>query len=157
MNGTGSFNDIADEMPIFSNNHPLTFYSPTHCIFTLSLYIHPLTLQSHIHSIFTQSLCIHQIAVYSPTLSIFTHSLYIHLLTLYSVYQIHCWSEDQHQPEIEIVNLFIQQIFCPNFSQYVNPQYLWNVHMGQWVKSELTDIWSVLVSSLCLLLNLLTH
>ena len=44
MNGTGSFNDIADEMPIFSNNHPLTFYSPTHCIFTLSLYIHPLTL-----------------------------------------------------------------------------------------------------------------
>ena len=84
MNGICSCNDIADEMPIFSNNHPLTFYSHTHCIFTHSLYIHPLTLQSHIHSIFTQSLCIHHIAVYSSTHSIFTHSLYSHASTLCS-------------------------------------------------------------------------
>jgi len=65
MNVICSCNDIADEMPILSNTHPLTVYSPTHSIFTHSLYIHPLTL------------C-------SPTRCILTYSLHINLLTLYS-------------------------------------------------------------------------
>ena len=84
MNGTCSCNDIANEMPIFSSNHPLTVYSPTHCIFTHSLYSHPLSLYSPTHCIFTHSLYIHQLTIQSHIHSIVTHPLYIHPLTLYS-------------------------------------------------------------------------
>ena len=90
MNGTCSCNDIADEMPIFSNNHPLNFYSHTHCIFTTdcifthSLYSQTSTLYSPNLSVFTKSLYTHLLSLYSPTHSIFTHSLYSHASTLCS-------------------------------------------------------------------------
>ena len=83
MNGTCSCNAIADEMPIFSNNHPLNFYSHTHCIFTTdcifthSLYSQTSTLFSPNLSVFTKSLYTHLLSIYSPTHSMFTYSLYI--------------------------------------------------------------------------------
>ena len=57
--------------------HPLTVYSPTHCIFTHSLYSHTSTLYSPSLSVFTKSLYTHILSLYSPTHSIFTYLLYI--------------------------------------------------------------------------------
>ena len=90
----------------------------------------------------------HPLTLYSPTHSIFTHSLYIHPLSLYSVYQIHWWSKEKLARNLN--SQFINSICILLQIQLIyEPKYLWNMHMGNAVKSELAVIWPVL--SLCLL------
>ena len=131
--------------------HPLTVYSPTHSIVTHPLYIHPPTLYSHIHSIVTHPLYSHTSTQYSPNRCVFTQSLYTHLLSLFSpthsIFGLpNALSEWRPKLTRNLNSQSINTIYNVLEIQLICVPCIWIAHVEKCVKSDLTEIWSILVS-----------
>jgi hypothetical protein len=124
--------------------HPLTIYppltlcSPSHSMFTLSLYVHPLNLCSPTHYIFPLSIYVHPLTLYSPSHSMFTHSLYILPLTLCSLtHSIRCtkfiggWRTKQTRNLISQLN----RNMLSSLGSFVT----WNSSMKNRIKKEKSE------------------